>query len=83
MNYQKLMNQNPFLLESIVNSKCQNICFYEHPILGDSSDIICVCHKLKLAAHSGFFDLDDMTASHKEYEPSFENGKLYIGGFEA
>ena len=35
----------------------------------------------KLADYSTFFELDDMTADHKEYEPTFVNGKLLIGGF--
>tara|TARA_R110000803_G_C11951637_1_gene317747 strand:- start:603 stop:857 length:255 start_codon:yes stop_codon:yes gene_type:complete len=82
LNYNKLMNHNPSEYESFVNSKGQNISFVEHPIVGDEYPIICVCHDLKLACSSDFFETDDMLADHKEYEPSFENGNFYIGEFQ-
>lgn len=78
-DYDKLMAQKPTSYETIKNSIGQEIDFMEHPSLGDESWVICVCHELKLAEDSTFFELDDMTAEHKEYEPSFQNGKLYIG----
>jgi hypothetical protein len=81
MNYEKLMDQNPTQLDEMVNKLGQKITFYEHPTLGDSAPVIVVCHKLKLAEVSDFFETDDMMASHGEYEPSFVNpGKLVIGG---
>jgi hypothetical protein len=43
--------------------------------------VICVCHELQLAAYSGFYETDDMMADHKEYEPTFKDGKLHIGDF--
>jgi hypothetical protein len=67
----------------MINSEGQEIAFVEHPLRGDEAPIICVCHELKLAAYSGFFDLDDMLATHGEYQPSFMDGSLYIGDFEA
>jgi len=90
LNYQKLMNLNPTVLGSMTNSKNQFIEFIEHPIQGDESDVLLICRELQLAAHSGFYELDDMIAEHKEYEPSFElctegmgkgKGCLYIGEF--
>lgn len=83
LNYEKLMNENPFEYGEMTNSIGQLISFIEHPFRGDEYPIICVCHKLKLACCSDFFETDDMLADHKEYEPSFEDGKFYIGEFES
>lgn len=83
MNYQKLMEHNPTNLGYIVNDLNQIIEFYEHPIHGDYAEVICVCHELELAANSTFFETTDMQEDHKEYEPSFIEGKLHIGGFLA
>jgi hypothetical protein len=79
MNYQKLMAHKPFSYGKMINDKGQEIEFVEHPIYGDESDVICVCHELELAGYSGFFETDDMTAEHGEYQPHFENGELRIG----
>jgi len=81
--YEKLMEHNPTSYGAMTNSKGQEIEFFEHPMQGDMSVVICVCHKLEKAADSTFFETDDMEAEHGEYEPSFQNGKLYIGDFEA
>ena len=78
-NYAKLMDHNPTSYGTHVNNLGQTIEFYEHPLKGDSAEVICVCHDLKLAADSGFFETDDMIQDHKEYEPSFQDGKLWIG----
>lgn len=82
LNYNKLIGLNPTVFGEMTNSKGQLITFVEDPNRGDEASIICVCHELQLAAHSGFYELDDMTADDKEYEPSFEDGKFYIGCFE-
>lgn len=82
-NYEKLIKHNPTIYEKMTNSIGQKIEFVEHPIQGDFYPIIAVCHELKLAASTGFFDTDDMVASHKEYEPKFINKKFFIGEFEA
>lgn len=81
MNYQKLMNLNPTSFGKMINSKGQEIEFLEHPLKGDEAPVICACHALQLADSSTFFETDDMMADHKEYEPTFEDGKLLIGGF--
>ena len=83
MNYQKLMSQNPTEYGKYSNSKGQLITFVEHPFKGDEFPVICVCHELQLAEASDFFEIDDMVAAHKEYEPSFQDSKLFIGDFEA
>tara|TARA_X000001382_G_C3069822_1_gene147098 strand:+ start:190 stop:444 length:255 start_codon:yes stop_codon:yes gene_type:complete len=82
INYEKLISNNPTEYERFTNSKGQEIVFVEHPTQGDNYPIICVCHELKLASSSDFFETDDMLESHKEYEPSFEDGKLWIGDME-
>ncbi len=80
--YNKLMKENPSEYDNFTNSKGQKISFVEHPFRGDEYPIICVCHELKLACCSDFFETDDMLEDHKEYEPSFEDGKFYIGEFQ-
>ena len=79
INYEKLMSKNPTEYERFTNSKGQEIVFGEDPIEGCDAPIICVCHELKLASSSDFYETDDMLESHKEYEPSFEDGKFWIG----
>lgn len=80
MNYNKLISFNPTEYGRMINSKHQEIIFVEHPFRGDEYPVIAVCHKLGLAGCTDFFDLDDMIADHKEYEPWFdENGELIIG----
>jgi len=83
MNYEKLMSHNPTSFGKWVNQLNQTIEFYEHPLKGDEAEVICVCHKEKLAASSTFFETSDMMEEHREYEPSFQEGILYIGDFEA
>lgn len=84
INYSKLMAQEPTVYASMTNSDGQLIHFVEHPFHGDAAPIIVVCHDLKFAGQTDFYDLEDMMASHGEYEPSFdEQGNLYIGRFQA
>ena len=80
MNYTKLMKLEPTILGAMTNSKGQHIEFLEHPIHGDETEVLCVCHALQLVDYSGFYDWSDMTADHGEYEPWFdEDGTLQIG----
>lgn len=83
LNYDKLMSYNPTVYDTFVNSLGQTIEFVEHPLKGDETYVICVCHELKLAEYSTFMETDDMMQEHKEYEPTFVNGKLLIGVFKA
>lgn len=80
MNYEKLMAYNPTSYGKMKNSLGQEIEFFEHPLKGDGAPVLCVSHELKLADYSTFYETDDMIASHGEYEPTFENGVLLIGG---
>lgn len=79
MNYEKLTKENPTVYTTMVNSIGQEIELVEHPFKGDESPIIAVCHELKLASYTDFFDTDDMLADHKEYEPLFIDGKFQHG----
>lgn len=79
MNYAKLMSHNPTSFGTWTNKEGQVIEFYEHPLRGDEAQVICVSHDLQLAEYSTFFETDDMIQDHREYEPSFTDGKLYIG----
>lgn len=81
MNYKKLMANEPTEYNRMTNSLGQEIVFYEHPFKGDEFPVIIVCHALELADYTDFMEDDDMTASHKEYEPSFVDGRLHIGGY--
>jgi len=76
LNYDKLMAHKPTVFESITNSIGQKIDLVEHPTMGDESSIICVCHELKLAQASGFFDTDELAEQGGDYEPRFVDGKL-------
>ena len=80
MNYEKLMSYKPTVYGEMTNSQGQKIIFVEHPTRGDEYPVIAVCHELQVASATDFFDLDDMTAEHGEYEPWFnEEGELEIG----
>jgi hypothetical protein len=81
LNYTKLMQKNLYKLGSMVNSIGQTIEFYEHPTRGDEYPVIAVCNAQQAAANTEFYEMDDMKASHGEYEPVFIDGKLIIGGF--
>lgn len=76
------MAENPTEYSRMTNSLGQEIVFYEHPFKGDEFPVIIVCHALELADYTDFMEEDDMIATHKEYEPSFVDGKLHIGGYE-
>lgn len=77
------MGYNPFKYGEMTNSTGQKIEFYECAIRGDTAPVIAVCHDLKLAEYTNFYELDDMVADHGEYEPIFVEGKLFHGQFEA
>jgi hypothetical protein len=79
LNYEKLTAYQPTEYGRMTNSIGQEIIFVEHPIRGDEYFIIAVCHELKLAAATDFFELDDMTAEHGEYEPLFIDGNFQHG----
>ena len=75
------MANEPTEYNRMTNSLGQEIVFYEHPFKGDEFPVIIVCHALEVADYTDFMEDDDMIASHKEYEPTFVDGKLHIGGY--
>lgn len=79
MNYKNFLQLAPFKYGSYTNSKGQNIDFYEHPIHGDDVPVVAVCDELEIACSTEFYELDDMIAEHKEYEPIFVNNELKYG----
>ncbi len=79
MNYEKLMNLKPFKYGEIINNQNQLIEFYENPVHGQDAPVIAVCHELKLAEATDFYELDDMVASHGEYTPIFIDNKIIYG----
>ena len=80
ISFEKLMSKNPFEYGRFVNSIGQEILFLEHPTRGDEAEVICACPELQKADYSGFFETDDMLASHGEYMPWFDDeGALQIG----
>jgi len=84
INYKWLIGQEPTEYCTVVNSDNQTIVLCEHPTRGDSEQVLVFCRETQMAAYSGFYDTEDLTASHREYEPRFdENGALWIGQFLA
>lgn len=79
MNYEKLMNLEPTKYGEVKNNIGQLIEFYEHPIYGQDEPVVAVCHELKLAFYTDFYELDDMIAEHGEYTPIFIDGKIHYG----
>ena len=79
LSYKKLMEHEPTIYATMVNSLGQKIDLVEHPLRGDESAVIAVCHELQIASYTDFYDLDDMLAEHKEYEPLFINGNFQHG----
>jgi len=79
LHYDKLMALQPYKYGEMVNDKGQLIEFYEHPTRGCEYPVIAVCHALKMAANSSFYELDDMTAEHGEYQPIFTEDGFTLG----
>ncbi len=79
MNYLKLMEKNPTKYGEIKNNLNQLIEFYEHPYYGQDFPVIAVCHDLKLAEKTTFYELDDMMAEDGEYTPLFIDSKIIYG----
>ena len=77
MKYNWLVDMKPTVYGSTVNDMGQIIEFVEHPLKGDESPVICVCHELEVASLSDFFDIDDMM-NGRDYTPSFIDGQLKL-----
>lgn len=81
INYKQLAGHTPTVYSEFVNSIGQKIKLVEHPIKEDGAQVIAMCDELQLADYTSFYDTDDMLADHKEYEPKFIDGRLWIGDF--
>lgn len=78
--YEFLKIQNPYVYDSFINSRNQVVIFIEHPVKGDEFNVIAMFPEKGLAFDTDFFDLEDMLAAHKEYEPKLDDdGSFYIG----
>ena len=75
--YLEVLDQKCFNFDDpITNSKGQKIEFYEDSDLGDATFVIAVCHDLKMAAFTDFFDTQDF-GEDSDYNPVFLDGKMY------
>jgi hypothetical protein len=63
----------------MTNSIGQVIELVEHPLKGDEAPVIAICHELKLASYTEFWETGDMLQDHREYEPLFINGQFQHG----
>lgn len=63
------MDFNPTIYTEFVNSQGKKVQLCEHPIHGDEYPVIVLFPDEQLAFLSDFFDTEDMTAEHGEYEP--------------
>lgn len=79
LNFEKLMSHKPTEYGTMINSLGQKIIFVEHPTMGDEYPVIAVFINEKKAFATDFFELDDMTADHKEYEPILINNEIIFG----
>lgn len=68
------LGEKPHEYERLINSLGQEIVFYEHPTFGDMDSIFVYFPKEDRLFDSNFFELDDMLADHKEYEPVIVDG---------
>ena len=77
LDYKKLMDQKPTVYDTVTNKQGQEIDLVEHPTKGDMYPVIAVCHELKLAEVTEFFDTEDMTNESGDYRPVFVMDKGY------
>ena len=87
--FEFLKNHNATCLGNHRNDLGQVMEFYEHPIYGDESPIYVLFPNYEVAFNSGYFDLEDMTATYHSigmflnekdedmgYVPRFLDGKM-------
>jgi len=79
LNYTKLMELDPFIYSEQINSLGQRILFIEHPLEGDSVEVICAFPDLKLAYYSDFFELGEIDEISGEYEALIIDGNFCHG----
>lgn len=77
MNYSRLMEHDPFIYLTFTNSLGQEIDLVEHPLQGDMTEVIAVCHAIKKADYTDFFETGEIDEVGGDYEVSFDSeGKL-------
>ena len=81
LNYTKLMAANPLEYSSIVNQANQTITFMEHPTKGEDYPVIAVCHALKVAYCTDFWDTGDFR-SDSDYNPIVREDGSMVCFFE-
>lgn len=79
LKFDKLMSFNPTIYDEYINTQGKKVLFCEHPCLGDESPVIVIFPDDKLAFESGFWDIEDMIAEHKEYEPVLIGNDCFLG----
>lgn len=93
--FEFLKETNATRLGDFRNDLGQYMEFYEHPIHGDEADVIVAFPNYDAAFGTGFYDLEDMTATYHSigmfldsknedmgYVPRFLDGKMLLK-FEA
>ena len=75
LDYEWIMEHEPIVYRTIKNSIGQEIKLCEHPLEGDQAPVVAICHGLKLAAFTDFFDCEDMYEG-SDYAPVFDRGEL-------
>lgn len=81
LNFDKLMAFEPTVYTEFLNSQGKKVQLCEHPTKGDEAPVLVVFPDEKLAFESDFWDTEDMTAEHGEYEPVLD-GTNCVCAFE-
>jgi hypothetical protein len=71
--YKFLLDGGATCLGNHRNDLGQVVEFYEHPIHGDEADILALFPNYGVAFGTGFFDLEDMTATYHSIGMFLEN----------
>lgn len=77
--FDRLMELNPTIYTTIVNSLGQKVKLAEHPLNGDMDAVIAIFEEDRLAFDTGFFDTDDMEEEDGDYVPHLIEGNLVFG----
>ena len=79
LNYKKLVAHKPTIYNTFTNSLGQKIELVEHPTLGDMTEVIAICHELKLAGYTEFFECEEIMEVGGDYEVLFVDRKIMHG----
>lgn len=71
------MEHDPFVYLTFTNSWGQEIDLVEHPLHGDMAEVVAVCHAIKKAGYTDFYEPDETSDVGGDYEVFFnEEGKI-------